>query len=224
MNFSYTKEMATKYNVITWGDSGGCGVGDSLGRDGVPCRLRADFWRENAEVTDGHLPSFHNASVHGTMASMLRRRMHHEMEARRRGLPILSIVGIGGNDAMLRAKNKHPVTWERRFAAHLGAIAKQALHHDGALLYIGMAAVDPDKVNPYRGSLLVDPARTKRFEAIACDVVTKVGGTALALFEASERVNFAEHMVSADGLHPNAAGYDWMYAQAAPVVHELWEA
>jgi lysophospholipase L1-like esterase len=218
--------MATKYDVITWGDSAGCGWGD-FERDmpgGVPGRLAKDFHAVNL-LDKGNrtmLPPFHNNSKYGTTAQQLRGRMRAELEACRREAPILSIVGIGTNDAMRKAKNNHVVVTQWRFAQHMKAVGERALSHNGQLLYIGMTAANPDKVNPYWDQRLVDPERTLRFERIACNVVKKLGGIAIPLYDASMHAGFDEHMVSEDGLHPNSEGYDWIYNRVAPVVHAMW--
>jgi lysophospholipase L1-like esterase len=218
--------MATKYNVITWGDSGGCGWGDFQRErgGGVPARLEQDFHAENYDApTERFLPTFHNNSVYGTTALTLRRRINTEMEARRRDAPILNIVSIGMNDAMRRAKNNHVLMRERTFARSMKVIGKHAMAHDGALVYIGVTSFEADVVNPYRNKMILEQERVKRFEQIACEVTSDLGGTAIALFEASQEVDFSKIMVSADGLHPNSDGYDWIHEQVAPVVHRIWK-
>ncbi len=218
--------MATKYNVICWGDSGGCGWGDFQrpGGGGVPSRLEQDFHAQNYDAShERFLPSFHNNSVYGTTALTLRKRMHAEMEARRRDAPILNVVGIGMNDATLRAKNSLALLRERTFARSMRAIGKHALAHDDTLVYIGLTSYNLDIASPYRGKMLLNEERTERFERIACDIVQELGGTAIPLFAQSVQADFGNTMVAVDGLHPNSAGYDWVYAQVAPVVHDIWK-
>lgn len=216
--------MATRYNVICFGDSGARGWGDTLRGGGVPARLEQDFHKQNFDAPQTrYLPSFENCGAYGESAQSLLERFAFERDTRRRDMPILNIVGIGMNDAMTVGRTRRPLVGEETFASLVKDIAREAQIGDDALVYVGMSAFNEATVNPYRRRVYLEPARVRKYESIACELVEKAGGTALALFDASEKAGFAETMLSVDGLHPNTDGYDWVYRQVAPTIHDIWK-
>lgn len=213
--------------VVVLGDSLVYGFGDLEGGGWVE-RLRR---RSMALGESG--PVFYNLGVRGDGVNQVAERLEQEFRLRgelRNRLPELMILSVGVNDsARVGRATGRTLTDYEAFCQTLDSLLRQA-RKLCPVLFVGMAPID-EQAMPFAEVLYytqADQWRYKEATRLACEAHQVPYLDLLATWQQRGRA-WWQPLISADGLHPNVAGYQallydvlaWDAFQAAVGAPEL---
>lgn len=208
---SSSTQLTHPLKVVALGDSLIYGFGDPVGGGWVE-RLRRSWMGSGSS---GH--ALYNLGIRGDGVSQVAKRLESEFRHRgelRNRLPDLMILSVGVNDsARLGRLDGRNFTEFDRFQSEMHSL----LDHASQLcpvLFIGMVPVDEAKM-PFLDCLYYnheDQFRYKEATRLACQ---EHGIPYLDLFSQwlGRGTAWCNSHLSEDGLHPNVAGYEMMFAQ-----------
>ena len=179
--------------IGVWGDSIAYGACDEEGLGWVG-RLRKAFYspEEHDEV--------YNRGVSGDTTEDLIKRFATELESIR---PDRIVIAIGTNDSRYKTGKNEPEVPPERFAANLEIILDQAKTVSSEVVLIGPTRVNEDLPRG-SGTCFVNE-HTQKYGEILSELAKKHSRLYVSLFNALDAKTDL-----ADGLHPNARGYEKM--------------
>lgn len=204
-------QLTHPLKVVALGDSLIYGFGDPVGGGWVE-RLRRSWMGSGSS---GH--ALYNLGIRGDGVSQVAKRLESEFRHRgelRNRLPDLMILSVGVNDsARLGRSDGRNFTEFDRFQSEVASLLDQASQLC-PVLFIGMVPVDEAKM-PFLDCLYYnheDQFRYKEATRLACQ---ERGIPYLDLFSQwlGRGIGWCNSHLSEDGLHPNVAGYEMMFAQ-----------
>ncbi len=191
--------MTEMENIGAWGDSITYGAGDeeSLGWVG---RLRRRLEKDRDIET-------YNLGISGETSSDLLKRFAIELDSVR---PELILIAIGTNDAMFKQGAEHTrqvsLDTYKENLRQLFSLAKQASKH---VFAVGLTIADDARTQPmpwgtegksYQAAIL------KEYDEVLQATAKEEGIPYIRMWDVLTTDDLA------DGIHPNAAGYEKMYS------------
>ena len=163
----------------------------------------------------------YNFAKPGWAASDVLASFPKEITDRHSGKPedVLAVVGIGMNDVKATPGPEDFYRTPEQFEADLHEL------YDALDVYqmiaTGMLPVFESKVTPKendRGGSWFYNDRISEFNTIAMRVAAEHGATTVDWHADALAADWQNNYISADGLHPNAAGHRWLYEQMKPIL------
>lgn len=202
----FNASMPQPLRIVAMGDSLIYGYGDPEGGGWVE-RLRCDWMRPGSP---GH--ALYNLGVRGDRVAQVAHRLADEFRNRgelRHRMPDLLILSVGVNDsARLGRLTGRNFTEFAEFQANLAALLDQA-QQLCPVLFVGMTPVDESQM-PFSNCLYYnqdDQQCYKEATRLACQERQIPYLDILDLW-LSRGQDWWRSRLSADGLHPNTAGYE----------------
>jgi lysophospholipase L1-like esterase len=135
------------------------------------------------------------------------------------------IFSAGTNDSKAEGQPGNYLFTEEDFATTTQAFLHMAKQHVRHVLGIGLLPVDAAKTNPKHNPLTgrtsyFRNARIKAFENVLATCCKAEQVAFVPLFQSVPK-DWAQRCLSGDGLHPNDAGYEWVYRHIQPAVHQF---
>lgn len=196
--------------IGAWGDSITYGAGDSesLGWAG---RLRR-------RVETDHATALYNLGLSGETSTTLLPRFEIELKSFD---PDLVLIAIGTNDSLFRdgAEDKRE-TPPTEYRANLDTLFRLAKERTRRVFVVGLMPAADSLVQPIQWSKTKKSYKTlilKEYDEILQESSKANGVNYIAMWEALTPSNLA------DGLHPNAAGYEKMYLRIHEAIKPLLE-
>ena len=186
--------------IGVWGDSitfGSCDE-DALGWVG---RLRKTLPHD-----DDHL--LYNFGVCGETSEGLLKRFEIEASAVE---PDITMFAIGINDAMLPFASEDPLVPIDAFRRNIETLLKQAARYSHTIAFVGLTKVSDEWRTSYGNRYLHEVIEKYDNE------IQRVATQHAVLYVPMSDV-IDPHSDLADGLHPNAAGYEKMFERARGIL------
>jgi len=137
----------------------------------------------------------------------------------------LIILAAGVNDSKSSNKPDNFMFTPDEFATNVQAFIRLAKDHASHILCLGMARIDQKKTQPKHNPLTGGKSyftnqRLKHFEDALAAACKKEKAAFLPLFEKTP-ADWAKKYVSADGLHPNDTGHEWIFEHVKTAVQGM---
>ncbi|HEY9656927.1 MAG TPA: GDSL-type esterase/lipase family protein [Allocoleopsis sp.] len=196
---------AQHLRILALGDSLIYGYGDPDGGGWVD-RLRRSWM-----APDSHGHVLYNLGVRGDRVQQVARRLEHEFRHRgelRHRVPDGIIFSVGVNDsARLGRPDGRNFTDFQEFQADLANLLDRA-QQLCQVFFVGMAPVDEQKM-PFSGCLYYNHADQQRYKEATRFACLERRIPYLDIFDRwlAEGDSIWQSRLTADGLHPNSAGY-----------------
>lgn len=205
--------------VLIFGDSITQGMWDRKG--GWAQRLIDDYFSKQMGNMEADVPALFNLGVSADTTENLLARFEHEATARKR--PELAFVfAIGTNDS--RIDGKTPFSSPERYAANLGRLIEQAKQFVdmSRILFVGLQPCDEARTTPvsWRDTTYTNE-RLKLFDQALQKACNEHDVAYVPIFNAYQKAqkNSADMLI--DGLHPDDAGHEHMYALISPYLADI---
>lgn len=209
-------------NVFCFGDEHASSV--YAGPQSWPQQLERTYYQtcQPALGEAGPHAVFYQLAIPGETAQQLSVNLDTDLLPRLYGryrwrLPTMSVLSLGYADVYEASGRQDEAL--ARYAENLGRVAttllrsEEALAGERQLLYVGLPAIDEEKM--CRSGVFMPNDAIRAFETVACEIVEAKGGQAVPLFDASAAHGFNEKY----GLEPpyyTALGHDWVRQQVEP--------
>jgi lysophospholipase L1-like esterase len=203
------KSRRPPLKLVVLGDSLVYGYGDHQGGGWVE-RLRRRWMLPNSP---GHV--LYNLGVRGDRVHQVAQRIENEFRDRgelRNRVPDLIILSVGVNDcARVQFPHGRNLTPMNEFQAVLENLLDQS-QQLCPVLFVGMVPVDEAKM-PFQDCLYFSLADQFRYKEITKSACLDRNIPYLDLFETwmSRGESWRKSRLTADGLHPNVAGYQSLF-------------
>ena len=189
--------------------------GDSItfGRGEVPNKSWCGRLKDFFEPKGSH-NGVYNLGVPGHTSTDLLERFDAEAVGRvrikRPDDKYLILIAIGTNDSKWDGmpENDNPRTTEDDFRSNISELIRKAKSCRAGLAFIGLPPVDESKTLPFEETAF-ENKRVKMFNDTVKDECKENGVLFLDMFELMFKEKYTSFL--ADGLHPNPAGYDFMF-------------
>lgn len=202
--------------ILFFGDSATYGQIDDE-KCGWVHRLRLAY-----EQRPGDKQEFYNLGISGNMAANVVKRLALETESRRWYDEELAIVvAVGMNDS--KFKGETYASTPELFAGELEQILSAARQYTTKILFVGINPVDESLTIPFAPSIAgscYSNERIKEFETAISVFCAENSAAFVPLFQAMQD-RLKEEQLLADGLHPNAAGHQFLAELIGPKLNEL---
>ncbi|SRR6266498_508518 len=169
--------------------------------------------------------SVYNLGISGNTAAMVLERMQREI-APRLWFPkqnIYVLISVGLNDSRAEGTPDAYTSDIPTYQKYLTAMIAEAQAYHAKILFIGLtpnndAQTMPMPILPYYYS----QTRVHEFDIAMSEVAAQQGLPKVELFDAMlAEDDWQKRFLYADGLHPNAAGHEWMLEKILPAVERL---
>ena len=189
--------------------------GDSItfGRGEIPNKSWCGRLKDYFEVKGNH-NGVYNLGVPGHTSTDLLKRFDSEAEGRirikRPSDQYLILIAIGTNDCKFDGKpeNNTPRTTDDQFRKNIKELIIKAKSYQTKLAFIGLPPVDESRTLPYEETWFKSE-RVKLFNDIIKELCEENNILFFDIFDIMIKENYPKLLD--DGLHPNAAGYDFMF-------------
>ena len=197
------------FGILCFGDSITFGRGEThnIGWCG---RLKAFF-----EAKDKY-NAVYNLGIPGNTSYDLLQRFDIECKARikikRPRDHYIILIAIGSNDCKWDGmpEQKNPRMKEETFRKNMRTLLKKAKSYPAQLGCIGLPPVDETRTLPYEETSFTNK-RVAFFNKIVKECCSKEKVLFLDMFKKMHKRKYT--LFLEDGVHPNKAGYDFMYSQ-----------
>ena len=203
-----------QYRILCFGDSIVMGTWDTQG--GWVDRLKQYFYTEYFERK--RKVQVYNLGIGGEFSGGLAKRMRSEIEARldSKWEPVI-IIGTGKNDSRSRGTPNNYESTPVEYEQNLRNCIEKAQKYSTKILLIGIGLADESVSFK---DLYYNNDRMRLFNEVNKRIAQECE---------THRVEFQDDMEMVpdlsswfvDGIHPNHAGYQWMYEKILPVVLKL---
>jgi acyl-CoA thioesterase I len=191
--------------------------GDSItfGRGEIPNKSWCGRLKDYFEVKGSH-NGVYNLGVPGHTSTDLLKRFDSEAEGRirikRPSDKYLILISIGTNDCKFDGKpeDNNPRTTDNQFRKNIKELIKKAKSYQAKLAFIGLPPVDKSRTLPFEETWF-QPERVKLFNDIVKELCEENNVLFFDMFDVMSKKDFSQLLE--DGLHPNSAGYDFMYGE-----------
>jgi len=198
--------------------------GDSItfGRGEIPnkswCGRLKEFFESKAKYN-----GVYNLGVPGHTSTDLLKRFDSEASGRIRiNKPsdnYLIIISVGTNDCKLDGKpgDKKPRTTDDQFRKNIKELITKAKSYQAKLVFMGLPPVDKSKTQPFEETWFKSE-RVELFNDIVKELCKENNVLFFDIFKIMGKENYAQLL--GDGLHPNSAGYDFMFEKIKTYLEE----
>ena len=194
--------MTTTINICVFGDSIAYGAWD--GRGGWVDRLRAHL---HSVTLRSHFQSYYflyPLGIPGNTAADVLARLSHEAAARE---PHIIIFAVGINDARWQEPGRIPHVTEAAFRKNIAELIAAARRFTSRIIFIGLTPVDESKTMPFEPDCAFENARIRSFDAILRELTADAD---VLFLDVSAALSPSADLE--DGLHPNSAGHEKLFA------------
>jgi lysophospholipase L1-like esterase len=207
--------------IIGFGASMMEGVGGANGGwlDLIKLDLHKRMYGE-AELKEKH--HIYNLGVSGHTSFQTLGRMKSELEARAvpdREYIFLFNPSINNDSKGVGAPDNILITPEQS-AANVEQAIKLLRQYSSKILLLSSNPTDDKLTNPI-GSYYFESKRTRLYNAAIAKKCAELDVPYINLLERSMSIDWLGSMMFKDGLHPNAAGHEWIAKQIKPELYKL---
>jgi lysophospholipase L1-like esterase len=189
--------------------------GDSItfGRGEIPNKSWCGRLKDYFDPKGSH-NGVYNLGVPGQTSTDLLERFDAEAKGRVRIKwpedKYLILVAIGTNDSKWDGmpEDDNPRVTEDDFRKNIHELVKKAKAVQAGIAFIGLPPVDESKTLPFEETAFKNE-RVKMFNDVVKEVCKENDILFLDMFELMSKEDYTSFL--ADGLHPNSAGYDFMF-------------
>jgi lysophospholipase L1-like esterase len=205
-----------QYRILCFGDSVVMGTWDTQGGwvDRLKQYFQTEYFARKRKV------QVFNLGIGGEFSSGLAKRMQSEIEARLNSKwePII-IIGTGKNDVRAHGTPNNYDSTPEKYEQDLRNCIKIAQKYSPKILLIGLGLVDE---SVQFKDLYYENTRMKLFNEVNKRVAQECEVFRVELQDDMEKLpDLSSWFV--DGIHPNYAGYQWIYEKIKPGVLKLLE-
>jgi acyl-CoA thioesterase I len=187
-------------NICIFGDSITEGIDDACG--GWVGRL--DLNRNDAYTI--------NLGVDGDTTDDLVLRFEADVEGKD---PDIIVIAIGTNDSMYLSDEDRNYVDLEKFIANLGMLKKMAEQHANRVAFVGLTPADERLTTPvsWGTGMLYINREIERYDRAIRAFCEKEAAQFIDIHDDFMKLEYMDML--ADGLHPNALGYEWMAKKIA---------
>ena len=212
--------------ILCFGASGTYGVGGQRG--GWPEYLKEVLHQaQYGPRGSGEWHEVFNLGVAGHGVDDVSARLSAEVSARRRAIQpkVISIISVGLNDSRAVERSDNFVSTPEAYQEKMSRLFVEARAICDSTLALGFAPVDErrtcPKIQPVTGhKSFFTNERAELFESRLLAAAEEAGVPGLPLFQEAIRAGWSDKL-SADGLHPNDAGYQWIAERVLAGIREI---
>lgn len=187
-------------NICIFGDSITEGIDDACG--GWVGRL--DLNHVDANII--------NLGVDGDSTDDLVERFETDIEGKD---PDTIVIAIGTNDSMYLSDEGHNYVTFEKFIANLGILKRTAERHANRAVFVGLTPVDERLTMPvpWGTGMYYTNRGIERYDRAIRTFCEKEAAQFIDIHDEFMKLEYMDML--ADGLHPNALGYEWMAKKIA---------
>ncbi len=189
--------------------------GDSItfGRGEMPAKSWCGRLKDYFESKDPY-NGVYNLGVPGQTSDELLKRFDSEAEGRARihrdSDRYLILIAIGTNDCKFDGNLKEPRTDEKQFRKNIKELISKAKSCKAEVAFIGLPPVDESRTLPYEETWFKQE-RVKLFNDIIMESCKENNVLFFDMFGVMSKEDYPKLLN--DGIHPNSAGYDFMFGK-----------
>ncbi len=187
-------------NICIFGDSITEGIDDSCG--GWVGRLNLN--RDDANII--------NLGVDGDSTDGLVERFEADIKGKN---PDIVVIAIGTNDSMYLSDDGCNYVSFEKFIGNLGILKRMAERHAKRVIFVGLSPADERLTTPvsWGAGMYYTNREIERYDRAIRTFCEKEAAQFIDIHDDFMKLEYMDML--ADGLHPNALGYEWMAKKIA---------